>query len=153
MIKLSEVVKPLELNIVGIDVDMDGDNTFVRLTLAEKSHFRSSQMFDGHELRTQEPTDQVTVAGDADIAELEANTVDHGDGTFTYKGLAKIDVSKPKTFNGVVTVPPRAFLTLTPFSKRATTFRKANREQTKSALDAFFGRTSTANSQPAKQES
>lgn len=117
--------KPLNLVCKSFTFDetvgSDGVVTpILRVTLVEKIEARRSILSEGRVIPAYDDT--INIVGDVDIEDFELNSEENADGTITYTGHMKLDVSEPKVFNGVMS-PARIFLTGENFAARSKRMR------------------------------
>lgn len=144
-LRLRDMIRPTKLVIKEFVLDETiGENEetipVIRLTLVNKVEARSSRLIDGRSLPAYD--DQVMIVGNEDIQLFEEQANEEADGTISYEGEMKLDVSAPRIIRGEK-IPARIFLTADSFNNRSKRMRQQNREAAKAHLEEYLGGVET----------
>jgi hypothetical protein len=137
---LAKLLKFVTFGVLAVEDDSSENTQVAKITMAEPLTVRGSNPLPNG--GTMNHTDNIIYVAADDIAEFEKGCTENPDGTVTYKGAMKLDVSKPKVrqVNGKVEVTqgPKLWLVSVPFNRRGASLRTTTRDAAREAIIALF---------------
>jgi hypothetical protein len=139
---LAKLIKPTKVKIVAVIDDSSSRNDVLKVTMSEAYEATASKALpNGAPMKVKS---EVFSVGASDIKAFTEGLKDNEDGTFTYEGNLKFDVSAPR-FNddGSVRKPAALWLTSTAFSKLNGINREEKSKKDENALLRLFAQPVT----------